>query len=853
MARSFTSNFTTRMLEANQKPYLVLKIAFTTGDKYYLDREAETFLASGVRHPVAIEDSLVVDWGNPGQSLREMQVGSVDSITVRVEDRAGELSAILNAEPQQRRAVELYRMFDEDDVVWPTDAALIYVGTTKPFSYTESDNVVSFEVEDPSRQLAGTVERRCTDVIFPLIPPESKDKSAPLAWGYAQRVPALLVSKPYQVRILEPINLAAGLGSRVALEGHPDELGITVDTELEVLVGPDDGTDGAMGLTGKFRQSVNKAEQPSYFEMTGYAGCESVPFSVAGVLNGGTEYAAAILFNSADPDDNARITPGARCTIDTGDDRYFVKIIGCYKNATQMQVTFDRLEANAALGAGSVVRVWYRYVEVLIDSEGDASMPRKEGDLDDLNAGLDDTQRTFFIEQPAGIVGNLAEMFPPPFSAVPLGEVVGFPVTAFEANTPINGTYRMTVDYSTGTAVLDGTGAGDTLVLGEQANLPLECPAGSVIRPVTGEWVYLVSSFPSKEIICVEGYGDVADESNTGRKDFIVLPEYYRVLLTGDDGEAGDAVARVRAWTANLVDDTWNLTGGLDGTAADFGTDVTTITFSRTPRRINAALDSDDIWVTVRGTDYNFNGSSTVIYNPADVLKAYLTHPFLMGLDSANVDEASFDAAAASRALVDVRVGFAQVEKMDGLTLLQDIARQCRSAIVFDQGKFSMRVLYNACPSWDATFDQTCIMENTLRIVESALDDMVTRVTANWRSRWDDKQKPRQRTVVNDVAEEDYPINSKSLEYWIYHEPEYVDIDIAFWLERWCRIYRNITLEGSMRGLVLQPPDWIDLTYVDGTAREIVPDNSKCEVLDVKDKAPGGLVQITCRYAQFTF
>jgi hypothetical protein len=856
MARSFSADFTTRMMEAHQRPYLVLKVYWNGGEKYYIDRETGTFSAAGDRHPAEVEDGLVVDWGVPSQTLREMQIGSVDSLTLKLFDHEGELSTILGTNPQQRRAVEIYRMFDEDDVTWPTDAALVFAGVTKPFSYSESDNVVTFEVEDPSRMLLGTVGRLAKRVIFPNVAPEHEDKCVPNVWGRAERVEGVLVKKPWQVRITEPLNLGSGLGSRVPLDEHPDELGITPDVEIDCILGPADDPGGVMGLTGRFRQSVNKAQKPSYFEVTGLAGYSYDTFAIVSVYNPGTPYAAALIHTTGG--NVGRVTGDANCSVQTDSGTFFGKIIGYHPDSPdtgRRLVTFNNPLMCEALAAHQVLRLWYRNVHVVLDSEDPETVPRSAlGTIGEIDGGTGQVQRVFYFTQPTNIIGDVVEMFPAPFNARPLGSADNFPVTAMEADTPTPGSYRMTVEYNRAALPgLDAYGAGDELDLGYQAVLAVELAAGNYLRPVDGDWVYAVNAFPSVEIERVEGYGDGPDQSQAGRKDFQILPAKYPITLAGDNDDLGEALRFATAWTADLTNDEWNLTGGEDGTEADFGTDVTTITFPKAPRQIFPSLDSDRIWVTLRGIDYNFNGSSTVIYNPADVLLAYLENEYLLGVPSDYRDDASFETLAASQELVDRKVGFAQIEAKDGLTLLQDIARQCRSNIIFDQGKFSLRLLRNVSRAWDATFRQTSILESTLVRKETPVDEMPTRITAKWRYKWDDKQQPRQRLAVNLGAEDVYKINNRALEIWLYGEPESVDAEIAFWLERWSRIYWEVTFSTFGRALVLQPGDWIDLGYTDGTGREIVPAGTRCEVTAIKDKAPSGLVEVTCRYPKFEF
>jgi hypothetical protein len=859
MARSFTSAFTTRMLEAHQRPYLVLEIQWggDTGTKYYIDRPAGTFEATGTRIPT-VEAAYVVDWGTLGQSLKEMQVGAVDTITLKLEDRAGIISAILSGTtPQQRKTVKIYRLFDENDTVWPTDAALVFIGITKPFSYSETDNVISFSVEDPARQLIGTTECLAREAIFTDIPQDSVDKNIPLVWGKAERVPAVLVARPWETRFSEPFNLFTGIGSRFDVDDHPDEIHAPLNTELECYVGPKIGEARSQIVKGQFRRSVNKAEFASQFEITGLGGVQTVDARVGSVANEGSgdaiatiylldgidEYLEAHIFSTVVPGRETRLWIKQGATTRAG---LLAAAAGLGGGA--YEVRFNKGEINENLTMGQVVRFGYRRLAVVIDDVADDMLTDVPGYGDG---------RYVYINQddisPAGFFGNLNDFYTLPIQAqvYQSGIYRQVDILAIDVDAPSTGTYRLKLGEN-GFEQLNNLAAGQELDIGFQSVPLLEFPAGSTLWPVTGDWIYACNALPSKQILRVEGYGDTSDQGGTtGRKDFIPIADRVNRLAASD---AGSYIYTSAAWTANLVNGTWDKTGtGGAGTASDLGRKITTITFTQPPRLVDSRLDSNDIWVTLKGVENVGNGSGVLITNPALVLLNYLTNPKLMNIDGAYVNSASFTTAAARQELVTRRVGFAQLESVEGIQLLQDIARQCRSTLFFDQGKFSLTLLQNETTTWAATFDEDSILENTLAFNESDAFDMPTRLTATWRYRWDDKSKPRKRVATNPGAEETFlPIN-KEFELWLYANPDDVQREVEFWLARWSRIYREVTFTTFGRALVLQPGDWIKLSYIDGTDRELVPAETKCEVLEVKDKAPTGLIDVKCRYPQFSF
>ncbi len=861
MARSFTSAFTTRMLEAHQRPYLILEIQWggETGTKYYIDRPSGTFEATGTRIPT-VEAAYVVDWGTLGQSLKEMQVGAVDTITLKLEDRAGIISAILSGDtPQQRKTVKIYRLFDEDDTVWPTDAAMIFVGITKPFSYSETDNVISFSVEDPARQLIGTSECLAREAIFTDIPQESVDKNIPLVWGKAERVPAVLVARPWETRFSEAFNLFTGIGSRFDVDDHPDEIHAPIDTEVECYVGPKIGTERSQIVKGMFRRSVNKAEFSSQFEITGLGGVQTVDARVGSVANEGSGDAVATIFLLSGIDEflEAHIFS----TVVSGrETRMWVKQgdttrAGILAGATALgggayEVRFNKGEINENLHMGQVIRFGYRRLTVVIDSV--------EAEMLSNVPGYGDGRYVYILQDdiaPADFFGNLNDFYTLPVGNAQVyqsGVYRQVDILGIDADTPIAGTYRLKLGEN-GFGQLNALAEGQELDFGFQSVPLLEFPAGATLWPTTGDWIYACNALPSKQILKVEGYGDTADQGGTtGRKDFIPIADRVNRLAAG--GDSGSYVYTSEAWTANLVNGTWDKTGTGDaGEDFDLGRKITTITFTQPPRLVDSRLDDNNIWVTLKGVENVGNGGGTLITNPALVLLNYLTNPKLMNIDGAYVNSASFTAAAARQELITRRVGFAQLESVEGIQLLQDIARQCRSTLFFDQGKFSLTLLQNQTTTWAATCDETSILENTLAFNESDAFDMPTRLTATWRYRWDDKSKPRKRVAVNPGAEDAFPPINKEFNLWLYANPEDVQAEVEFWLERWSRIYREVTFTTFGRALVLQPGDWIKLSYIDGTDRQLVPADTKCEVLEVKDKAPTGLIDVKCRYPQFSF
>jgi len=241
--RTFTAHFLAQCDLKASIPYLVLEIDWGGGTKYYLDRPPSTLTASGTRGPT-IETPPVIEWPRIALSLKEGQVGATEQCSVTLDDTGGALSSILNSGVQQRAIVAVWRLFDDPSTVWPTDAALMFSGTLRPFDWTIKDNKVTLHLGDASRLL--TRDLACTanqstipnSGAFPWLacPPESIDKNIPLGWGTAQRVEALLVQRPFRTIITQAIDGSTNTPT-VTIQDDPTAFGIPLNTNLAVFVG----------------------------------------------------------------------------------------------------------------------------------------------------------------------------------------------------------------------------------------------------------------------------------------------------------------------------------------------------------------------------------------------------------------------------------------------------------------------------------------------------------------------------------------------------------------------------------------------------------------------------------------
>lgn len=812
MARTFSGEFLARALEAHQRPYLVLEIDWGTEETpnvvYYLDRESDSFQATGTRAPT-VSPCLVVDWGVLGQTLREEHVGSVDAITIKLEDRAGEISTLLAASNKQQKTVKVWRMFDENDVVWSTHAALMFWGATKPHAYSETDNVVTMEIVDPARKLIGKYELLATRELFPNVPADYEGRMIPQCWGYTHRVEAICVDGPWATSTLEEASGVSLPGVQYYVNDHPDEIGAPIDTEILVNI-------GSNRIKGKFRLSSDKSRKPSRFQVTGLNSVNQELCTIIAVVNQGTSSAQAIFYPRDDTDPRATaIYNGTVYAAFTGSDGVFRvshSSVGSYGDDGARACTLDRAPFRQYLRPGQTLKLCWQAANGTVDS-AETSVGQKV--LTVLRADLD----------PEDYAGSMPGVDYWGTDANLLSAAVDSSTSETEIT--------ITVEYP-GEGDVDRVAQYDSLGPGTVVKFSWEHPnwnqvANQPLSPVNYPYVYVVNGTESRKIIKAEGY-------NESTKRFTLIGTTTLV----EDGD-GPAFTSDR-WVGTLEDDRYRTVFGTDR-------DVTTLVFNRAPSLDGAPLNR--VFVTLLGTTSPLYGFAET---PGNMMLTMLRHPFLLNVDAALVNEASFQALDADVDLAGRVLGFAQTESRDALEFLQDVGRQMQTLVYFDQGKFAARVLKNESVAYAATFDETSILEDSLKREETDVEDLVTRLTANWQRSWaGDRVAPTKKVAVNPGAEEAFKINNVTIDLWVYQDPLWVARELAFWLERRSRLYWKVTFTTFGRALVLQPGDWIRLKYVDGTGRVIVPEWTLCEVLEVKDKAPTGLIDVVCRYPKFTF
>ena len=419
-------------------------------------------------------------------------------------------------------------------------------------------------------------------------------------------------------------------------------------------------------------------------------------------------------------------------------------------------------------------------------------------------------------------------------------------VSTLSDHTPWPDHYKLTVsDANVNLRALPG--AHVTFLMGVSNRPPM--PAGSLLTAYDGTYIYAASALPSKSVDIVEGFGQLADQFGERRKDFIVIGNFI-----GDELQAGTCFENQLNpdgyFTVNLNDDTWAV-----GPGGGIGRNITTITFPLAPRFLCPQMDDNRIWVTLKGVEDVGDSTGNLITNPARVIQEYLEHAKLMNVGASGVNQASFNTAATS--LTDRKVGWVQYEAMEGLAIVQELARQCHSVLLFDQGQAYIVVLSNTAGASAATFDHSTndnIQLGSVKITESPVEEVVNELTLRWRQAWDDIRghKPIDVKDSNAASITAFGKMAREMNIDMYWRRSDVESELSFWLTRWTRIYRHVMLTTFHDGLALQPGDWVTVSYTD-PAGKVVLSSQVIEVRGVKDVGLQGLVEIEGRYSKYTY
>lgn len=807
MARNFTANWKAQAANKGASFYRVLEIDWggTTGTVYYLDRPANSFAATGQRVPASGVDAsvLVTQWPSCALELHEGQIGFQQQTQVTLNDEAGALTAILNIEDKQRKLVTVWLLFDDPSTVWPTDAAQVFTGVLRPFDWKGSSNEITLNLGDLGPLLAKSISIPASKSIFANVPTEHQDKQLPLAWGRAQRVEAVCVQRPWETTITQSLAGSNPLYSWTYSPGNE----FTSATETITVTIADDPSD--MGVDG--------------------TGATSYPAKL------GTQNVTVTFHQSSTPGNGtstATITAGGPqpCADAT--------IAQTVNGAGQPQIAFSAPTGITFRFSGTSPDLIFAPTEV-------------NKYYDPSNPGVD---YKFHVE----------EFFTPGWPLLVVGGTMGangFPCTLggitphqpFQDNNG-NEWYEVSINDPSG-FFWANVAVNDRILFLNPEPLIYPWAAGTKLRQTGVSYTYVANALPSNLVVSVEGFGTVTDNVGTSRKDFIPLGNTATYTVNGT------VITTVSSSqiTINRNDNTWNNPAG-----TLLGQNVTTITFtSESPRDLlkvtnpSATLDDNRIWVTLWGVEDAGDGTGNLISNPATIILQYLENTHLMNVASGSINVGQFTTAAT--ALAGYSCGFAQIEAEDGLTLLQHIAQFCNSYLFFDQGQANIVVMSDTPGTIVHTFDTSAndnILQGSLEVSESSVDDIVNDITFKWRAFWDDKTGNKLLDSKNVKLTSVAAFGRMSREPHqckIYYRRSDVATQRDWWLSHLSSIFRYVKFTAFLDALILQPCDWISVTWIDGEGQNYFGGAKSMMVTKVTDTGKDGLVDIEARFVEFIY
>ncbi len=347
--------------------------------------------------------------------------------------------------------------------------------------------------------------------------------------------------------------------------------------------------------------------------------------------------------------------------------------------------------------------------------------------------------------------------------------------------------------------------------------------AGEDVRRVLTGYVYIVNDMPSVAVRRVECFGirRIKLARLQTRRGlfagfsggmFVDDPQIMAGLFGAPD-EAEDVNATTAGWVT-LAGTIYSVDTNDTTTFPGLGRAVTTVTLWLNPSEMPGyEFTSDEIRVDLEGAETDGDGTGTLIENPAEVIEDVLVR--FGGLGGGDLDSASF-ADCAGR-MAGLRFGFSLTDRRRLLELVQDLAFQCRTTLLWEAGEAKLKWLTAGAPSPVATIGDDDRAIDSLRVAKTDRDDLYTEVLA----RWTEGGEERELSVANDVAESVHGRRTLSAELWAHPGRDGAEAVARFWLERLKDVWEVVHLSTFLNTLELEREDAVTLSlpgyYPSGT------------------------------------
>lgn len=152
---------------------------------------------------------------------------------------------------------------------------------------------------------------------------------------------------------------------------------------------------------------------------------------------------------------------------------------------------------------------------------------------------------------------------------------------------------------------------------------------------------------------------------------------------------------------------------------------------------------------------------------------------------------------------------FALLEQKNVVEVLEEIARQARCAIWLNGNTFHLRYLPEE-PTPTITISQSDIVPKTMEVFHTDTEDLVTKLTAEWRPHYA-VDKPNKVILQHNVRK--YGTHEKTEEYYIYNQQDYVVKSATFWLIREANTWKKLRFSTFIHKLQLESLDPVTLDF----------------------------------------
>ena len=252
---------------------------------------------------------------------------------------------------------------------------------------------------------------------------------------------------------------------------------------------------------------------------------------------------------------------------------------------------------------------------------------------------------------------------------------------------------------------------------------------------------------------------------------------------------------------------------------------ITTISFTEPLSTLKDQGWEDDIYVTL---------TSSLSSNTATAIKWILDN-----YTSLTTKASSFTTAASE--LIFFPSNFAITSQKDALALAEDIAWQCRCALIIDGDEIKIKYLSES-PSSDLTIAEDDVEFGSIIVQNTSRSEVITRLRAYWQETYDPENEPLEYIYTNNQA--DYGLIEQDYEIFIYNMQSLVQKTIDFWGNRYSNIWRKITFAGFHTAMKLEVFDTITFTL--STSDILGTNSTKSVVESSRNQVINGVIEFEC-------